>query len=226
MLGMLRGTLIDHTGSTVGSSEEKCQRTSLTTITTMSTLPNIETAEAVTPPSKPSLVLPSSPTSTSLIYQAYHGPEISDETLQQCSELFSNNYGIWGQTPDGKGPKPGLCSMVYSLAIRLTEISGNRVKLSTSKLRKQLLSVPQNTVLVVCYQPEEGGWLELVGHAFATAWDYDGGKPILKINCYCSNPFVVRPCRLGHTACRQPLYSQTVHRNIPPPNVEVACSLP
>ena len=135
----------------------------------------------------------------------------------------SNNYGIWGQTPDGKGPKPGLCSMVYSLAIRLTEISGNCVKLSTSKLRKQLLSVPQNTVLVVCYQ---GGRLELVGHAFVTAWDYDGGKPILKINCYCSNPFVVRPCWLGHTARRQPLYSQTVHHNIPPPNVEVACSLP
>jgi hypothetical protein len=50
-----------------------------------------------------SLILPSSPTTP--IYQVHPGPEITDEILQQCSELFSNNYGIWGKTPNGKGPQ-------------------------------------------------------------------------------------------------------------------------
>lgn len=60
----------------------------------------------VTPPSSPPLVLPSSP--TSVIFQAYPAAEIPDAVLEQCSVLFSNNYGIWGQSPANvQGPKPG-----------------------------------------------------------------------------------------------------------------------
>lgn len=118
------------------------------------------TTQPVTPPARPFLVLPSSPTSTSLIYQAHPGPEINDDILKQCADLFSNNYGIWGSMPPGmKGPKPRA-----------------RVKFSPARLRQQLLSSPENTVLVVCYQLESGGGLALVGHAFATSWDYDGGR--------------------------------------------------
>lgn len=48
--------------------------------------------------------------------------------------------------------------------------------MSAAKLRQQLvLPSPNNTVLVVCYQHQAGGQLELVGHAFATAWDFNGG---------------------------------------------------
>ncbi|KAF9220823.1 hypothetical protein BS17DRAFT_738892 [Gyrodon lividus] len=106
------------------------------------------------------LVLPGSPTSTSIVYQVYSGPDISDEVLEQCSELFSNNYRVWGQRPAGmKGPK-----------------TGNRLRMSAARLRQQLLSSPETTFLAVCYQSTENRQLELVGHAFATAWDYDGRR--------------------------------------------------
>jgi hypothetical protein len=49
--------------------------------------------------------------------------------------------------------------------------------MSVGRLREELLSSVENTVLVVCYQLEATGGLELVGHAFATAWDYEGGMP-------------------------------------------------
>jgi hypothetical protein len=66
------------------------------------------TPPSVTPPSRPPLTLPFSPTSNLLIYDTIEGPHISDITLKQCADLFSNNYGIWGQRPaNTKGPKPG-----------------------------------------------------------------------------------------------------------------------
>lgn len=58
------------------------------------------------PPSRQFIQLPSSPTSTSLLYQAHAGTEISDELMTRCAQLFSKNYGIWG--PNAEGPKPGL----------------------------------------------------------------------------------------------------------------------
>ena len=50
------------------------------------------------------------------------------------------------------------------------------------RLREQCVAVPDKTVLVVCYERDLGSQaqdvsqLELVGHAFATVWDYPGGK--------------------------------------------------
>jgi hypothetical protein len=54
--------------------------------------------------------------------------------------------------------------------------------MSGSKLRKQCVAVPNSTVLVTCYhQPNmalhpDTGERKLVGHVFATVWDYDGGN--------------------------------------------------
>ena len=49
--------------------------------------------------------------------------------------------------------------------------------MSGPRLRKQCVAVPDSTVLVTCYQQvKDTDELELVGHAFATAWDYDGGN--------------------------------------------------
>jgi N-acetylglutamate synthase-like GNAT family acetyltransferase len=42
--------------------------------------------------------------------------------------------------------------------------------MSAALLKKQYLSTPDKTVLVACF--EDG---DLLGHAFATVWDYDGG---------------------------------------------------
>jgi hypothetical protein len=48
------------------------------------------------------------------------------------------------------------------------------------RLREQCVAVPDSTVLVVCYERDLDSQaqdvLELVGHAFATVWDYHGGK--------------------------------------------------
>jgi len=52
--------------------------------------------------------------------------------------------------------------------------------MTSSRLRKELVAAPDSTALVVCYQrssdlqdDDEG---EQIGHAFAAAWAYDGGK--------------------------------------------------
>lgn len=46
------------------------------------------------------LALPNGPTSPShacLSYKIIVGNEISDDTLKSCADLFSSNYGIWGE---------------------------------------------------------------------------------------------------------------------------------
>jgi hypothetical protein len=55
--------------------------------------------------------------------------------------------------------------------------------MSGPKLRKQCVVTPKRTVLVTCYQVPNAAHqchrAKLVGHAFATVWDYDGGNSFL-----------------------------------------------
>jgi len=51
-------------------------------------------------------------------------------------------------------------------------IVGQHVKLNSKKLRAQSLEPPTSSVLVTCIKPDSD---ELIGHAFATVWNYDGG---------------------------------------------------
>ncbi|KAG6377942.1 hypothetical protein JVT61DRAFT_14735 [Boletus reticuloceps] len=62
--------------------------------------------------------------------------------------------------------------------MRLTWNQGTRVKATVAFLRQQLLTALKDTVLIVCYQPDarDATQLELVGHAFATAWDFEFGR--------------------------------------------------
>ena len=57
------------------------------------------------------LILPIFPTPTSLCYSALNGTEVGDDLLNSCAELFSTNYGIWGEKAltVSKFTKPGLC---------------------------------------------------------------------------------------------------------------------
>lgn len=48
--------------------------------------------------------------------------------------------------------------------------SGQQVKMAGSKLRTQCVSIPDQTVLVTCFHHQQ-----LVGHAFASVWSFDGG---------------------------------------------------
>lgn len=64
--------------------------------------------------------------------------------------------------------------VIHPQSFAITEfiLSGNPVKMAGSKLRTQCVSVPEKTVLVTCFQHEQ-----LVGHAFASVWDFEDGKP-------------------------------------------------
>jgi len=89
-----------------------------------------------------------------LIFTPILGSDVSQNQLEACADLFTKNYGVWGP--------------------RAQEISrflkdGTRVKMSAAKLRAQCLV--GDACLVTCHEEDR-----LVGHAFATTWDYEGGK--------------------------------------------------
>jgi len=84
----------------------------------------------------------------SFTYTLWKGPEISDDLMNTCATLFSDNYGIWSP----QAPQKSL--------------RGKRVKFNSSRLRAQCLSNPSQTVLVTCFKQNQ-----LVGHAFATVWN-------------------------------------------------------
>ncbi|KIK47488.1 hypothetical protein CY34DRAFT_8883 [Suillus luteus UH-Slu-Lm8-n1] len=111
------------------------------------------------------LALPNCPTSPShacLSYKITVGNEISDDTLKLCADLFSSNYGIWGEQ----------ASMISKYTI-----AGKSVKMTSARLRAQCISHPENTVLVTCHlqvDPLESP--QLYGHAFATVWKYGENK--------------------------------------------------
>lgn len=75
--------------------------------------------------------------------------DVSDDLLQDCAQLFSSHYGIWGPL----GPKPGA-----------------HVKLSAARLRDQCLFDPATCFLVTA----KVGNL-LVGHAFSVKFWYEAG---------------------------------------------------
>lgn len=102
-------------------------------------------------------LFPTSPsdTSESITYNVVSGTAISDDLMESCAQLFSTNYGIWGEEARNisKYTKPG-----------------QPFKMTGSKLRSQSASIPDHTVLVTCFQNEK-----LVGHAFASVWSFEGG---------------------------------------------------
>ncbi|KAF8894773.1 hypothetical protein BD779DRAFT_1502832 [Infundibulicybe gibba] len=114
------------------------------TIASGSTIPPSETP-----------TLPTSPSESSIIYTAFLGTEISDALANSCAELFSANYGVWGEGADSVS--------------RFTK-PGQRVKATGQRLRSQYISNPTRTVLVTCFHHTEP-----VGHVLATTWDYPGG---------------------------------------------------
>jgi len=91
-------------------------------------------AGSLSPESPPSVFNPT--------YHIVNGTEITNEQLDQCARLFSENYAVWDAPPH------------------------RRVKMSAKKLREECLARLDCTVLVTCLWEEK-----LIGHAFATTWD-------------------------------------------------------
>jgi len=133
----------------------------------------MQTTSSAVPPPQQSSLLPVPPT-----YSAVAGDAISDELLESCAKLFSTNYGVWGEG---------------ALAISKFTKPGQRVKMTSKKLRAQCLSVPESTVLVTCYEHQN-----LVGHAFATVWNYQGGLTFDLYELHDANP-ISRCCWLGYS---------------------------
>lgn len=74
----------------------------------------------VTPPQK-NVSIPNSPSKTSLTYEASVGNDISDDLVRSCADLFSTNYGVWGDSAltISKFTKPGR-QTIYSQHLSLT----------------------------------------------------------------------------------------------------------
>ena len=49
--------------------------------------------------------------------------------------------------------------------------------MSWTRIRDQFIPVPDRSVLVTCYRQDS----ELVGHAFATVWDYENGTEYIML---------------------------------------------
>lgn len=83
------------------------------------------------------------------------GKDITQQQLVDCAKLFSENYGVWSNVAQDhfKFLSPG-----------------SRIKMSTVKLQSECLPSRENTILVTCITSGT-----LVGHAFATTWDYGEG---------------------------------------------------
>ena len=62
------------------------------------------------------------------------------------------------------------------------------------KLKSQCLSVPEKTVLVTCFKHTQ-----LVGHAFATVWSYDGGL-LSDVRIRNVTDYISRCCWVGYPA--------------------------
>lgn len=90
--------------------------------------------------------------------------------------------------------------------------------MSGLRLRKQCVSIPEKTVLVACYQTpivaNQQHRRKLVGHAFATVWDYNGGNFFFLIDHrlpLLTHHILVRNSWLGHPARRKPVPVKAVH---------------
>lgn len=71
--------------------------------------------------------------------------------------------------------------------------------MAVSKLTTQCISVPDKIILVMCFRHEQ-----LVGHAFASVWDFELGEP----TCYLTHLFIehlyfLRCCRMDHPTHRR-----------------------
>ncbi|KAJ7596198.1 hypothetical protein C8J56DRAFT_1160405 [Mycena floridula] len=78
--------------------------------------------------------------------------DVTEEQLVECSKLFSENYGTWG-------PKAAESR------------EGKRVRMAPSVVKSTYFGDAGKSLLATC---SANG--ELVGHAFATCWDYEEGR--------------------------------------------------
>ena len=76
--------------------------------------------------------------------------------------------------------------------------------MNAQKLKAQCFGAPEQTVLVTCHLNDT-----LIGHAFATTWDFEGGAHCLalcreeSITMVCMFSGSIRRHWMDHAACRR-----------------------
>jgi hypothetical protein len=63
----------------------------------VATAPVTATPDPVTPPQKDDIPLPTSPSKSSFCFSALVGTAVTEDLLNSCAQLFSTNYGVWGE---------------------------------------------------------------------------------------------------------------------------------
>lgn len=93
---------------------------------------------------------------SSVIYTIYPKSSIDDDTLNQCAELFSKNYGKWSRSEKNviKNTEGNV----------IADLRGKMIRLSTEKLKRDYL-FKEDCGLVTASVVENGS-KTLVGHAF------------------------------------------------------------
>ena len=116
----------------------------------------------------------SAATTKRVCYRRLPAELVTDEQLQECSNLFFANYGVWG--PGSRNP-------------------GSPVRLSAARLRAQYLYGDNTCTLSTA---ELDG--RLVGYAVASHFPYSGSN-VSWITQLCVNSSH-RSCGIGSTLCR------------------------
>lgn len=101
------------------------------------------------------------------VFQKYDQDHITDRMLQEAAQLFSNNYGIWGEEAArkfGSFAKQGRHSKTIDTRFHLFSI-GSRVKMNGTRLRAQCL--PAGAECSYVRVSVDG---QLAGNVFACRW--------------------------------------------------------
>ena len=98
------------------------------------------------------------------VFEKYNGEQVTQVMLEEAAVLFSENYGIWGESATGKFAKPGKLPQL-NLTFVHQPSAGSRVRLSKDRLRTQCL--PDNATCSYVRVTVDG---KLAGNAFACRW--------------------------------------------------------
>ena len=98
--------------------------------------------------------------------------------------------------------------------------SGQPVKMSGNKLQTQCVSTPSKTVLATCFNHDQ-----LIGHTFASTWEFDGGMYVDMIVCTFS--WQSTQVSLGGSPSLLWIrFPQVLHCNLAPANSQGSSSVP
>lgn len=105
------------------------------------------------------------------VFQRFDGAKVTDNMLEEASNLFSENYGVWSEHAAqlmGKFAKAGRSVYAQNCASEPECLLGTPVRLSKERLRNEYLPSGISSYVRVSVNGH------LAGNAFACRWSVDG----------------------------------------------------